>query len=89
MMLDTATTERVMLALKILTSSLDPSAEGIAAQAEIDELRSHLGDEAVDLADDEVACLVIQREIKHQEERTAKREGCLESSSSFQQLAQN
>lgn len=65
--LDAATTERVLLALKVLTSSLDP-AEGNATQEEIDELRLHLGDEADGLLNDEIACLVIQREIKRQEE---------------------
>lgn len=61
--------ERVLLALKILTSSYDPNAEDSVTQEEIDELRSYLGDEAADLSLDQIACLVIQREIKRQEEQ--------------------
>jgi hypothetical protein len=60
--------ERVLLALKILTSSYDPNAEHSVTQDEIDELKSYLGDQATDLSLDRIACLVIQREIKRQEE---------------------
>ena len=61
--------ERVLLALKILTSSYDPNVENKVTQEEIDELKSYLGNEASHLSLDEVACIVIQREIKRQEER--------------------
>ena len=73
--MDATTTERVLLALKVLTSSLDPRAEGNATQDEIDELRLHLGDEADGLLNDEIACLVIQREIKRQEEPMSRAAG--------------
>lgn len=61
--------ERVLLALKILTSSYDPNAEHSVTQEEIDELKSYVGDEAADLSLDQIACLVIQQEIKRQEEK--------------------
>jgi len=60
--------ERVLLALKILTCSYDATAEDSVTQEEIDELKSYLGDDAADLSLDQIACLVIQREIKRQEE---------------------
>jgi hypothetical protein len=65
---DQGATERVLLALKILTSHYDPNAENRATQEEVDELRSYLGDEAVGRSLDEIASMVIQREIKRQEE---------------------
>lgn len=62
--------ERVLLALKILTSSsYDRNADHSVTQEEIDELKSYLGDEAADLSLDQIACLVIQQEIKRQEEK--------------------
>lgn len=61
--------QRVLLALKILTSSYDANAEDRVTQEEIDELKSYLGDEAADFSIDQIACLVIQREIKRQEEK--------------------
>jgi hypothetical protein len=65
---DQGATERVLLALKILTSHYDPNGENRATQEEIDELKSYLGDGATGRSPDEIACMVIQREIKHQEE---------------------
>ena len=60
--------ERVLLALKILTSHYDQNPENRATQEEIDELKSCIGDESVGRSLDEIACMVIQREIKRQEE---------------------
>jgi hypothetical protein len=57
-----------LLALKILTSHYDPNGENRATQEEIDELKSYLGDEATGRSPDEIASIVIQREIKRQEE---------------------
>jgi len=65
---DQGGSERVLLALKILTSRYDPNAENTATQEEVDELRSFLGDEAAGCSLDQIACMVIQREIKRQEE---------------------
>jgi len=65
---DQGARERILLALKILTSSYDLNAENRVTQEEVDELKSYLGDEAEGCSLDEIACLVIQREIKRQEE---------------------
>jgi hypothetical protein len=65
---DQGARERVLLALKILTSSYDPNAENRVTQEEVDELKSYLGDEAAGRSLDQIACTVIQREIKRQEE---------------------
>jgi hypothetical protein len=56
-----------LLALKILTSHYDPNAEQRATQEEIEELKLCLGDEAAGRSLDEIATMVIQREIKRQE----------------------
>jgi hypothetical protein len=64
---DQGARERVLLALKILTSHYDPNPENSATQEEIDELKSYLGDEATGRSPDEIASMVIQREIKRQE----------------------
>ncbi len=61
--------ERVPLALKILTSSYDSNAENRVTQEEVHELKSYLGDEAAGLSLDQIACTVIQREIRRQEEK--------------------
>ena len=66
--MDQGARERVLLALKILTSRYDPNAENSGTQEEVDELRLYLGDEAADCSLDQIACMVIQREIKREEE---------------------
>jgi hypothetical protein len=65
---DQSSRERILLALKILTSHYDPNAENHATQEEVDELKLYLGDQAAGCSLDEIACMVIQREIKSQEE---------------------
>jgi hypothetical protein len=65
---DQIVTERILLALKILTSHYDPNVENRVRQEEVDELKSYLGDEAAGRSLDEIATMVIQREIKRQEE---------------------
>ena len=65
---DQAAIERVLLALKILTSHYEPSAENRVAQEEVEELKSYLGDDGAGRSPDEIACMVIQREMKRQEE---------------------
>jgi hypothetical protein len=65
---DQGARERVLLALKILTSRYNPNAENRATREEVDELKSYLGDEATDYSLDQIACMVIQREIKREEE---------------------
>jgi len=62
-------TERVLLALKILTSGYEPNAASPVTQEEVDELESYLGDEAAGRSLDEIACMVIQREIGRQHDR--------------------
>jgi len=66
---DQDATERVLLALKILTSGYEPNAASSVTQEEIDELEFFLGDEASGRSLDEIACLVIQREIRRQGEK--------------------
>ena len=66
---DQSATERVLLALKILTSGYEPNAANSVTQEEIDGLESYLGDEAAGRSLDEIACLVIQREIRRQHNR--------------------
>lgn len=61
--------ERVLLALKILTSHYDQNPQSRVTQEEVDELKSYLGDESAGRSPDEIACMVIQREIKRQEEK--------------------
>ena len=68
MNVDQVARERILLALKILTSSYDLNAENRVTQEEVDELKSYLGDEAEGHSLDQIACMVIQREIKRQEE---------------------
>ena len=65
---DQGARERVLLALKILTSRYDQNAENSATQEEVDELKMYLGFEAADYSLDQIACMVIQREIKREEE---------------------
>jgi len=65
---DQSARERVLLALKILTSTYDPNADNRVTQEEVDELKSYLGDEAAGRSVDQIACMVIQREMKRQEE---------------------
>ena len=67
MNVDQQASERVLLALKILTSHYNLNDENRATQEEIDELKSYLGDEATGRTPDEIASMVIQREIKCQE----------------------
>ena len=68
MNVDQSSRERILLALKILTSHYDPNAENHATQEEVDELKLYLGDQAAGCSLDEIACMVIQREIKREEE---------------------
>jgi hypothetical protein len=65
---DQSSRERILLALKILTSHYDPNAENHATREEVDELKLYLGDQAAGCSLDEIGCMVIQREIKSQEE---------------------
>lgn len=65
--LDQVARERVLLALKVLTSTLDARSKDQATQEEVAELRSYIGPEAMSLSDDQVACLIIQREIQRQD----------------------
>jgi hypothetical protein len=65
---DQSATERVLLALTILTSGYEPNAASSVTQEEIDELESYLGDEASGRSLDEIACMVIQREIRRQDD---------------------
>jgi len=65
---DQSSRGRILLALKILTSHYDPNPENHATQEEVNELKSYLGDEAASCSLDEIARMVIQREIKSQEE---------------------
>lgn len=58
---------RVLLALKVLTSSCYPNETNAVTHQELDELLSYFGDDARELSSDQIACLVIQREIKRQE----------------------
>jgi len=58
---------RVLLALKILTSSCYPDEKNAVVPEELEELLSYLGDDARGLTTEQIACLVIQREIKRQE----------------------
>jgi hypothetical protein len=51
-----------------LTSRHDQNAENSATQEEVDELKMYLGFEAADYSLDQIACMVIQREIKREEE---------------------
>jgi hypothetical protein len=51
-----------------LTSHYDPNSENHATQEEVNELKSYLGDEAASRSLDEIARMMIQREIKSQEE---------------------
>jgi hypothetical protein len=66
---DQGATERVLLALKILTSGYEPNAASSVTPEEVDELESYLGDEAAGRSLDEIACIVIQREIRRQHEQ--------------------
>ena len=66
--MDRGASERVLLALKILTSRYDANTEDSVTQEEVDELKSYLGEEAAGCSLDQIACMVIQREIKGQEE---------------------
>ena len=66
--MDQGARERISLALKILTSHYDPKAENGATQEEVDELKSYLGDEAAGRSPDEIACMVVQREMKRLKE---------------------
>ena len=65
---DQGALERVLLAVKILRSSHDPTAESAVTQEEVDELKSLLWDDAAGLSLDQIARAVIQRETKRQEE---------------------
>jgi len=65
---DRGALERVLLALKILRCSHDTNTEDRPAQEEVDELKSYIGDEDAGRSIDQIASIVIQREIKRQEE---------------------
>jgi len=60
--------ERILFALKILISHYDPKAENRATQEEFEKLKSYLGDEPAGRSPDEIACIVIQRELKRLKE---------------------
>ncbi|HXI40398.1 MAG TPA: hypothetical protein VNH83_10480 [Bryobacteraceae bacterium] len=64
-----SSTELVLLALKILTSGYEPNTANSVTAEEVDELESYLGDEAAGRSLDEIACIVIQREIRRQDEQ--------------------
>jgi hypothetical protein len=70
--LDPSATERVLLALKILTAGYEPNAANSVTPEEVDELESYLGDEAAGRSLDEIACMVIQREIRRKEENRSR-----------------
>jgi hypothetical protein len=69
--LDPTALERVLLAVKVLNSCLDP--KGSITEKEIKQLRPP-SDEVFGLSNYEIACLTIERELKHQKEATAKME---------------
>ncbi len=68
-LLDRAALERVLLAVKVLNSCLDP--KGSVTEEEIRRLRLP-SDEG--FSNYEIACLAIEREVKHQEAATDKAE---------------
>jgi len=59
---------RVLLALRFLTSG-DPGDGNGGAEEDLTELLAYLGDDATGLSSEQIACLVIQREIKRQDEK--------------------
>lgn len=65
---DQGALERVLLAMKILRANHDSDTEDRPAHEEVDELKSHLGDQAANLSLDQIAYMVIEREAKCQDE---------------------
>ena len=52
----------MMLALKVLTAHYDVTAT--IDPADVETLKSHVGNMADGLADDQIACLVVERELE-------------------------
>ena len=69
--MDPTALERVLLAVKVLNSCLDP--KGNVTEDEIKQLRLP-SDEGLGLSNYEIACLAIKREMKRQEDAMAKPE---------------